>query len=71
MICSPADADADADQTQGRAEHLLVTKAVQSVQGGKAVVDNIEKELGLAPAQNLPCRETFYRYGNTSSSSTW
>ena len=39
--------------------------------GGRAVLDGMEKQLGLHPARLLPSRETLRRYGNTSSSSIW
>ncbi|KAI3435763.1 hypothetical protein D9Q98_001821 [Chlorella vulgaris] len=39
--------------------------------GGRGVIDAIEKQLELLPANVAPSRETLYRYGNVSSSSIW
>lgn len=39
--------------------------------GGRAVIDEIEKQLHLTPGRVQPSRYTLYRYGNTSSSSIW
>ncbi|RHN60527.1 putative very-long-chain 3-oxoacyl-CoA synthase [Medicago truncatula] len=39
--------------------------------GGKAVLDEIQKVLGLSDFQLEPSKMTLYRYGNTSSSSVW
>lgn len=39
--------------------------------GGKAVIDEVGKQLKLKPHQTLPMLLPFERYGNTSSSSTW
>ncbi|CAJ2654630.1 unnamed protein product [Trifolium pratense] len=39
--------------------------------GGKAVLVDIQKVLGLSDFQLEPSRMTLYRYGNTSSSSIW
>jgi 3-ketoacyl-CoA synthase len=39
--------------------------------GGKAVIDEVSKQLKLRPEQSLPMLVPFERYGNTSSSSTW
>ena len=39
--------------------------------GGKAVIEEVSKQLKLRPEQSLPMLVPFERYGNTSSSSTW
>ena len=39
--------------------------------GGKAVINEVSKQLKLRPEQSLPMLVPFERYGNTSSSSTW
>jgi FAE1/Type III polyketide synthase-like protein len=39
--------------------------------GGRAVVEEIEKQLRLPPALVAPSKATLFRYGNTSSSSIW
>ena len=39
--------------------------------GGKAVIEEVSKQLKLRPEQALPMLVPFERYGNTSSSSTW
>lgn len=39
--------------------------------GGRAVIEEIEKQLKLSPEHVAPSKETLYRYGNTSSSSIW
>ena len=39
--------------------------------GGKAVIEEVGKQLKLSPEQCLPMLVPFERYGNTSSSSTW
>ena len=39
--------------------------------GGRAVVDEIEKQLRLTKGLCEPSRATLFRYGNTSSSSIW
>jgi 3-ketoacyl-CoA synthase len=39
--------------------------------GGRGVLDGMEKQLGLTPAQMLPSRAALFRFGNTSSTSIW
>jgi 3-ketoacyl-CoA synthase len=39
--------------------------------GGRAVVDEIEKQLKLTNAQVEPSRASLYRFGNLSSASIW
>lgn len=39
--------------------------------GGQAVLDALQKALGLSDAAMAPSRDTLHRYGNTSSASTW
>jgi len=39
--------------------------------GGRAIIDGLEENLKLSPANVEPSRATLYTYGNTSSSSIW
>ena len=39
--------------------------------GGRAVIDEVEAQLGLTPALARPSKEALRRYGNTSSASIW
>jgi predicted naringenin-chalcone synthase len=39
--------------------------------GGRAVIDGIEKSLGLDRVHTAPSRATLFHWGNTSSSSIW
>ncbi len=39
--------------------------------GGRAVIDEIEKQLRLTAEMVEPSRAVLYRYGNVSSSSIW
>eukprot|EP00798_Chlamydomonas_sp_ICE-L_P027100 gene27102-2324_t len=39
--------------------------------GGRAVIDEIERQLKLTSSMVEPSRATLFRYGNTSSSSIW
>ena len=39
--------------------------------GGRAVIEEIEKQLKLPEDLVAPSKETLFRYGNTSSSSIW
>jgi 3-hydroxy-3-methylglutaryl CoA synthase len=39
--------------------------------GGRAVIDEIEKQLQLPPHLVAPSKESLHRYGNTSSSAVW
>jgi 3-ketoacyl-CoA synthase len=39
--------------------------------GGRAVIEEIEKQLQLSEKHVAPSKDTLYRFGNTSSSSIW
>eukprot|EP01025_Chloroclados_australasicus_P049094 TRINITY_DN5580_c0_g1_i3.p1 TRINITY_DN5580_c0_g1~~TRINITY_DN5580_c0_g1_i3.p1 ORF type:complete len:243 (+),score=24.37 TRINITY_DN5580_c0_g1_i3:102-731(+) len=39
--------------------------------GGRAVIEEIEKQLKLTNSMVKPSKDTLYRYGNTSSSAVW
>ena len=39
--------------------------------GGRAVIDEVETQLGLTPALARPSKEALRRFGNTSSASIW
>jgi 3-ketoacyl-CoA synthase len=39
--------------------------------GGRGVIEEIEKQLQLAPEHVQPSKDALYRYGNTSSASIW
>lgn len=39
--------------------------------GGRAVIDGVQKNLGLEEDHMLPSKQTLYEWGNTSSSSIW
>jgi 3-ketoacyl-CoA synthase len=39
--------------------------------GGRAVIEEIEKQLKLTSKHVGPSKDTLFRYGNTSSSSIW
>lgn len=50
------------------------SKAVQHFcihAGGRAIIDGVQKNLGLADHHMLASRQTLYDWGNTSSSSIW
>ena len=46
-------------------QHLLLYT------GGRGVLDAMQQQLRLSDAQMAPSRETLFRFGNTSSASTW
>ena len=46
-------------------QHLLLYTA------GRGVLDAVQQQLRLSDAQMAPSRETLFRFGNTSSASTW
>jgi 3-ketoacyl-CoA synthase len=39
--------------------------------GGRGVIDELEKALGLTPELAAPSKDTLFRFGNTSAASTW
>jgi 3-ketoacyl-CoA synthase len=39
--------------------------------GGRGVIDELEKALGLTEALAKPSKDTLFRFGNTSAASTW
>jgi len=39
--------------------------------GSKSIIDPLEKGLKLTPRMSQPTRDALYRFGNTSSASTW
>lgn len=39
--------------------------------GGRAVIEGVQKNLGLSEARMQPSKQTLYDWGNTSSSSIW